>query len=95
MTNEIIRTMCIIVGLLVYGGAWRMATYVWQRWAEKKAGAFWDYSLKEGNRLYCPGRVDFMRNHRLLYKVAQPVVWPVMLAMDTKALSRVMSRHYY
>lgn len=96
MDEKIIGTLLVIVGLIGYELLWGIATIIWQRWAEKKAGQFWDYSLKEGKRLYFPGLMDFERNHRIVYKVVKPVVWPVAMATNTKVLTRIMDmQHYY
>ena len=96
MNGKIIEALLLIGTIIGYELIWGIATLVWQRWAEEKAGQFWDYSLKEGKRLYFPGWTEFEKNHRILYRVAKPICWPITLIGDTTALRRVTDqRHYY
>lgn len=100
MTEQIFWIFAGIVGyFMVYMVVGFTATMIFEEWAWNKVGEFWEYALNEGLKAYYPGCWYFVRYSHVLYSVLYVVLWPVMvpwqLAINTKAIRRVMFRGYH
>lgn len=100
MTEQMAYT---IIGVIWYFAAYElvgmMTTGLWELWAWKKVGEFWEYTLNEGLRAYYPGFWYFIRWHNFLYSVLYAGLWPVTIpwqvVRNTKAIRRMMFRGYH
>ena len=100
MTEQIFWIGVVIFGyFMAYAAVGFAATTIWEDWAWEQVGQFWEYTLNEGLKAYYPGVWYFVRYYHVLYSVLYVVLWPVMMpwqmAINTKAIRRVMFRGYH
>lgn len=93
---------------VMVGVFWYMAGYMavglvseklWEFWAWKRVGQFWEYGVKRGYTTYYPGLCEFLRWHNRAYTVLRWLFWPVVipagLVLRTKTLKRMSEQRYY
>lgn len=100
MTEQTIYMIIGILGYFVaYGLTGLLTTGLWEMWAWKQVGEFWEYTLNEGLRAYYPGFWYFIRWHNILYSALYMAFWPIVIpwqvTTNTKAMRKVMHRGYH
>lgn len=96
-------TAYVICGLCLYAAGYLSVGLVseklWEVWAWRRVGQFWEYGIKKAYITYYPGLCWFLRWHNKAYTVIRcllwPVVIPVQLALRTRVLVRLSEQRYY
>lgn len=92
-----------VCGIFLYAAGYLsvglISEKLWEIWAWKRVGQFWEYGVKKGYAVYYPGLVWFLRWHNRAYTVIRCLFWPVaipvQMVLRTKVLTRLSEQKYY
>lgn len=84
--------MGIIAYTVAYAAIVSGITVVWQGWAKRKLGPFWEYSMVKSIELYYPRWYDFVLHHRGLYYMMYFLIWPVFTPIAFTMITKVVNR---